>query len=93
MAGLPRETTREQVVAALDQFDRELRPTPKWAGWDAKKAQKFVLAHAGRTYPPKQVIALATGCGVNTFSGGDETNRFLRARGFTIQDLRASDAP
>ena len=44
MAGLPRDTTREQVVAALEQFDRELRPTPKWAGWDAKKAQKFVLA-------------------------------------------------
>jgi hypothetical protein len=91
MAKLPKETTREQVLTALTRFDQEERPQPKWAGWDAKATQKYVLEHEGQAYPPKQIIALATGCAVNTFSGGDETNRWLAKRGFAVRDLR--DAP
>jgi hypothetical protein len=88
MAGLPRDTTRDQVLAALTRFDTELRPLPKWAGWDTKTTQKYVLEHDGKTYPPKQIVALASGCPVNTFSGGDETNRWLAKRDITVRDLR-----
>jgi hypothetical protein len=88
MAGLPKDTTRDQVLAALTRFDTELRPLPKWQGWDSKTTQKYVLHHDGKAYPPKQVISLATGLGVNTFSGGDESNRWLAKREFTVRDRR-----
>jgi len=88
MAGLPKDTTRAQILQALMRFDTELRPLPKWAGWEDRPSQKYVLEHDGHAYPPKQIIALATGCPVNTFSGGDETNRWLRRRDFTVRDLR-----
>lgn len=92
MAYLPKETTRDQILAALAQFDRGLRPTPKWNGWEQRKAQKFAIEHEHKAYPPKQIISLATGAAVNSFSGGDESNRWLKARGFTIVELTHGNA-
>ncbi len=92
MPHLPKDTESDQVLAALEQFDRELRPTAQWTNWDRKAAQRFAIAHDnGKRYPPKKIISLATGAGVHTFSGGTEANNWLHARGFTIVDLKAGD--
>jgi len=58
-------------------------------------AKKFVLLHNGSQYPAKYVLAIAhemaTGRELDpeTFSGGDETNRFLRNLGFDIVRIHA----
>lgn len=78
------ETTREQILAAMVRFDREQRDTPEWAGWEGRGTQRYVLVHEGRRYPPKQIIALATGAGRSSFGGGNETNNYLAARGLTV---------
>ena len=84
MAHLPKTTTHDDVIAALERFDNELRLLPSWVNWHEKKSQRFAISHDGKLYPPKQVIALATGCGVHAFSGGAESNGFLARRGFEI---------
>ena len=79
------------MIAALDRFDNKLRSLPVWANWHEKKSQRFAISHDGKLYPPKQVITLATGCGVHAFSGGAESNSFLARRGFEIIILTQDD--
>jgi len=55
-----------------------------------RNSKKFVLIYDGKEYPPKYVISLANNYanGVmldsSLFSGGQETNRFLKKLGFEI---------
>ena len=88
MAHLPKTTTREDVIDAMTRFDQEQRTTPAWTNWHESKAQCFAIQHSGQLYPPKMIVALATGCAVSTFSGGTETNTWLARRGFEIVALR-----
>ena len=68
------------------------------------KSRKHCLKVDGRHFPPKYTVALAnsfiTGylLGSEEFEGGDQTNDFLRDRGFTIVDCTCgggmmTDAP
>src|SRR3954469_19067260 len=77
--------TRDQIEAALARFDAEHRDSPEFAGWEVKESQRFGLRYAGRLYPPKKVVSLATGAPVSGFSGGRETNAYLAARGFDVE--------
>ncbi len=86
MALPPVNPTR--IDEALDRFDREERASPEWQGWEARKRYKYAIAKNGRLYPPKEIIALATGVATADFSGGAETNGYLRKHGFQIGALR-----
>jgi hypothetical protein len=80
---IPKTVTREQVLAALQQIDRD--GVPRGRG-----SRGFDLVHAGKGYPPKYLVALAAQAtsGVlldsESFGGGEETNTFLRGWGFTV---------
>lgn len=82
------QVDRDAVLRALNEFDANLRQSAEWANWDSKKSQLWALPHGDRLYPPKRIIAMATGQPVNTFDGGPESNDFLAARGFTVRRLR-----
>lgn len=80
-------TTREQVLAAIADYDRRGIEYP----WPANK---FALIFNERPYPPKVIISMATGLPVSAFSGGEgggAANPWLRKRGFTVD--RMPDAP
>lgn len=86
MGAIP-ELSRTDVEAALARIDREGVP-PR------REATKFHLVLGKKRYPPKYVISLAaseaTGRTLRPgeFGGGRETNRVLRALGFTIEGPR-----
>ncbi|HBC29709.1 MAG TPA: hypothetical protein DC024_00475 [Clostridiales bacterium] len=84
------EKSREQVIEALRKFDRELRNTPQWEGWEEKLNFKYALSYEDRIYPVKEIIRLATK-GFTSFSGGPEANDYLKKRGFTVEPLREDD--
>lgn len=84
MSKLPAETTREDILAALDRYDREIRPTRAGQRWEQNAAHRWAIAHAGRFYPVKQIIALATGEELRAFSGGPEANRYVEQRGVAV---------
>jgi hypothetical protein len=87
------EVTREQILAALEQFDREQRDTPEWASWEERGIYRYALVHKGRHYPVKQVIALAIGGTTHGFSGGAEANGYVGHRGFMVIPLRRTLIP
>ena len=80
--------TSEQIIAAAGRFDAELRGAPEWLGWEENQAHKHALVIAGRRYPVKKVLSLATGIPVANFSGGEESTSFLSTRGFEVVPLR-----
>jgi len=81
-------TSREQILAALEQFDSELRSDPKWEDWDGNRVFKYAIEHEGRRYPVKQVVSLAASVPTNTFSGGPTANSYVEERGFKVVPLR-----
>lgn len=82
-----RPVERSAIEAALKTFDEQLRGTAEWLGWENNKAHRHAINHEGQLYPPKQIIALATGMPVSTFSGGRQSNSYLGVLGFTIVPL------
>lgn len=86
---IPKEITKEHVLLAIEETDRK--------GFPAKReSTKYNLVHNGKEYPPKYVISracfYATGEELSNeeFSGGTETNNFLKQQGFTTR-LKATD--
>lgn len=92
--------TPADLIAAMARFDAEYRGRGRFARWPTA-ADRFALSHNGRFYPPKIIISLATGVGVPTFSGGQESTRYTDVRGLVtvlIDDarreaLRAANPP
>jgi hypothetical protein len=74
--------SREHILLALEEIDQEGIP-------ERRKATRYHLNHEGKQYPPKYVISLANkyanGSELNPdeFSGGKQSNGFLKKRGFS----------
>jgi len=81
--GLP-HVGREEILKALQTFDTDKRNLPEWQGWEAKKNQKYAISYQDQLYPPKEIISIATGVPVSKFSGGEQSNSYLRKRGFEV---------
>lgn len=81
---IPKNINTEHIIEAINEIDQG-REIP-----DKNKPHKHQLNYNGKTYPPKFVISLANKYAngkeldVHGFSGGEETNLFLRARGFEV---------
>jgi len=80
---IPKNIGREHVIRAIEKIKKSGIPK-------GRRSRKFLLEFKGDLYPPKYIISLANkyANGVeldsSTFSGGKETNDFLRALGFRI---------
>jgi predicted nucleic acid-binding protein len=81
--GVPKPS-REELLGAMAEFDRALRGTPDWSGWESHGRQKYAITHEGRLYPVKKVISLASGVPRGEFSGGTGANGYLRSQGFDV---------
>ncbi|MFX0203950.1 MAG: McrB family protein, partial [Candidatus Hodarchaeota archaeon] len=80
---IPQNITREHILEALKEIKRKGVPY-------RREPTKFHLLHDGEQFPPKYVISLANKFAndrelePSQFSGGHETNSFLRELGFEI---------
>jgi MoxR-like ATPase len=80
---IPSNITREHILKAMDEIDSVGVP-------EDRQSTKFYLTYGGKNYPPKYTISLANKYAnggelhPSTFSGGDETNPFLKQRGFDV---------
>jgi hypothetical protein len=83
---LGRTITRDQVLAALRQFDSTYRDTNEYDGWLEKGTYKYALEHAGRLYPCKYILSVASGFDVGAFGGGQQTNSKFVRLGFEVID-------
>jgi MrcB-like, N-terminal domain/AAA domain (dynein-related subfamily) len=79
----------QKIRKALSEFDVALRGTPGWVNWEAKGNHRFAIEVDGRRYPVKQVLSMASGQPVDTFSGGVQgANKVLVDQGFQVVALR-----
>jgi hypothetical protein len=81
---IPPNIRREHILLAIQEIDiHGVLPS--------RASSKYNLRFDGKTYPPKYVISLANkfanGKELNPqeFSGGQETNGFLKQRGFQVE--------
>ena len=84
---------KTDIERAIKTFDSEYRDLPEWAGWEARRSQKYVLVHKGKSYPPKRICSIATETPVQDLMGGKPTNNALRGLGFTIESTNGLAAP
>ena len=83
---LGRAMTREQVLAALSDFDAAYADTNDYDRWLDKRTYKYALRYAGRLYPCKYILSVASGFDLTEFGGGQQTNSKLRRLGFEVID-------
>src|SRR5579859_2677606 len=81
------ETTHDKLLSALDQFDRNLRDTAEWVGWEKRQTHKYAIAHNGLKYPVKEIITMATKQPKAEFGGGDQANNYVKKYGFEVVPL------
>jgi 5-methylcytosine-specific restriction protein A len=77
-----------QVISAMDRFDAEFSSDPEWLDWSSKESFKYAIFHNFNIYPVKQIVSMATGVSKDSFSGGDQANNFIKAKGFKVVELR-----
>lgn len=87
---IPKNIKKEHIIKALEEIKKS--GVPK-----GRESKRFLLEYNGKNYPPKYIISLANkyanGKELDSkeFSGGRETNNFLKQLGFNIAEtpLRA----
>ncbi|MGI6436153.1 MAG: MrcB family domain-containing protein [Syntrophomonadaceae bacterium] len=75
------------ILDAIKRFDQEYRSSADWSNWQNNRSHKFAIEKDKQLYPVKQIISMATGQPVSSFSGGDEANNYLIKKGFKILTL------
>ena len=83
---IPKNIRREHVIKAVEEV--EIYGIPPGRG-----SNRYLLEYTGKYYPPKYVISLANRhangeeLSPSEFSGGQESNGFLRQLGFKIIEM------
>jgi len=89
---IPRNIKREHILRSLEYMKNHGIPK-------GRKSKKFLLEHEGQHFPPKYTISLANKYAngkeleSERFSGGKESNDFLRSLGFKILGILDSKKP
>lgn len=86
---IPKNIKREHIIKAIEEIESSGIPA-------GRTSKKFLLKYNGKTYPPKYVLSLSNKyvngniLNPDDFSGGMETNGFLKDLGFDIENITIS---
>ena len=83
------DVSKEQLIAAMELFDDDLRSIDEWKNWTDKRNFKYAIFLDYKLYPVKTIVSLATGVPVEVFSGGDQANGYVIKKGFQVITLRS----
>ncbi|MFW6287396.1 MAG: McrB family protein, partial [bacterium] len=81
------DVERNKIEEALQYFDEQLRYTEEWNDFTSRKNHKYAIRYEDELYPVKKIISIATDAHISTFSGGEESNNYLKSRDFEIVEL------
>ena len=77
--------SREDVLKAMDEFDRTRRAT--FSAW-----RLYAVRHNEQDYPPKELLRIIVG-DISGTSGGDPINKYFRQLAFPIVKLTDDEEP
>jgi len=86
---IPKNIDQDHILKAIREIDKNGIP-------EGRKSRKFQLFYNGKYHPPKYVISLANRYAngmelePSEFSGGQETNSFLKKLGFKVVEFPPS---
>lgn len=89
---IPKNIKREHILKAIEEIGRV--GTPK-----GRSSKKFLLEYNNKHYSPKYVISLANKYAnvkeldPSEFSGGNESNNFLKYLGFNVTGIQSMEKP
>jgi len=78
-----RQVNRDQILAAMEEFDVKFRSS------EVDSGTLYAVLENGKPYPPKRILELATGVPRNQFHGGKPSNDVFVALGFLITESDA----
>lgn len=78
------QVSREQILAAMQEFDLNFRAAENDSG------TLWAVLENGRRYPPKRILELATRVSRNKFYGGKPSNNVFVALGFHVIEADGS---
>ena len=79
--------TREGILSAIIEFDREFPNTNDYDRWLEEENYKYALVFKNKLYPPKYIMSLVLGIPTSELMGGDSSygvNRYFRRKRFVI---------
>lgn len=82
------QVERSRLVDAMITFDSERRQSQDWKEWENNENYKYAIVSEGRLYPVKEIIASAAGVPISSFSGGPESNEYVRKLNFDVVPLQ-----
>ena len=74
------QVSRDEILAGMKEFDLKFRLNEDESG------TLYAVEEAGKTYPPKRILELATSVPRNKFSGGKPSNDVFVGLGFRITE-------
>ncbi|MCA0238148.1 MAG: excisionase family protein [Bacteroidetes bacterium] len=84
---IPSNIQKEHLLSAIQEIDRKGIPS-------YQQYTRYDLIFEGKVYPPKLVVRwanrLVNGRELEDFSGGTETNNFLKQHGFVIREKKSA---
>ena len=87
------DVSESTILDAMKKFDEEYRNKAEWLNWQNNRNHKYAIQREGRLYPVKQIISMATGQPVSSFSGVYESNIYLTKKGFKIVKIFPHNEP
>ena len=87
------DISAERILAAMDVYDRDERPTHYWEVVGAAQGHykyRYAVEHEGRLYPVTRLIRLATKAELRTFQSNPEATTYLFKRGFKVMTRRGA---
>jgi len=46
-----KDSTKDDFLRAMQEFDKEHRYTKKWRNWERRRNHKYAILHDGQLYP------------------------------------------
>jgi hypothetical protein len=81
------EPSRNKVLKAFKQFDRDMRSDDTSSDWDDGEFPQYAVEHDQRPYPPKRILSITSGIPIRELGDDEEVNKVFSALGFHIVPL------
>jgi hypothetical protein len=76
--------SRDQVLRAFEQFDRDVRPQDTGSDGDDDELQDHAVEYSGQRYPPRQILSIAAGIPISDLGDAEQVNTIFRTLRFPL---------
>ena len=87
------DVDRTAIRETIHFFDDEVRYSPEWVNWQRDPDYTYAIQHAGRPYPARLIVALATHTPTSDLEEDQYFVRYCHERGFQLATIGQAPLP